>query len=50
MLIRAASGKTLQIKVAANDSDRDQLTYWAPNLPGGAVFDPKTGILTWTPN
>ncbi|GAB1542664.1 hypothetical protein NUACC21_53380 [Scytonema sp. NUACC21] len=48
--IRSAEGKTLQIKVAANDSDRDKLTYWAPNLPGGAVFDPKTGILTWTPN
>ncbi|WP_460200674.1 putative Ig domain-containing protein, partial [Scytonema sp. NUACC21] len=50
VLIRGAEGRTLQIKVAATDSDKDKLTYWADNLPGGSVFDPTTGILTWTPN
>ncbi|NJR16287.1 MAG: tandem-95 repeat protein [Calothrix sp. CSU_2_0] len=50
LLIRATEGKTLQLKVAATDTDRDKLTYWADNLPGGSVFDPSTGILTWTPN
>ncbi|MEH2362218.1 putative Ig domain-containing protein [Nostoc sp.] len=49
LLLKGAEGKPLQIKVQATDSDRNQLRYWADNLPNGAIFDSATGILTWTP-
>src|SRR5262249_45731965 len=31
------------------DAEGDSLTYWADNLPPGAVFDPSRHTLTWTP-
>ncbi|MDM9385689.1 CARDB domain-containing protein [Chlorogloeopsis sp. ULAP01] len=49
LLIKGAEAKPLQIQLNATDSDRNQLTFWANNLPGGATFDSKTGVLTWTP-
>lgn len=42
-------GKTLQLTVSATDSEGDSLTYTATNLPQGAILDPVTGSLTWTP-
>ena len=48
-LISAKEAQPLQLQIGATDTDSDKLTYWADNLPGGAVFDAKTGILTWTP-
>ena len=42
--------KTLSVQLAAVDSDGDPLTYSATNLPPGAVLDPISGLLTWTPN
>ncbi|MGB6300739.1 MAG: putative Ig domain-containing protein, partial [Rivularia sp. (in: cyanobacteria)] len=47
--VNAFEAQTLQLQIAATDVDSDKLTYWADNLPPGAVFDAKTGILTWTP-
>ncbi|MEM6402893.1 MAG: putative Ig domain-containing protein, partial [Cyanobacteria bacterium P01_D01_bin.116] len=47
--INAKEAQTLQLQITATDTDSDKLTYWADNLPPGAVFDAKTGILTWTP-
>lgn len=43
---------TLQFTISASDPDvgsDDGITYAAGNLPGGAVFDPLTGIFSWTP-
>ncbi|MFM6761644.1 MAG: putative Ig domain-containing protein, partial [Microcystis panniformis] len=42
-------GKPLQLTVSASDSEGDSLTYTATNLPQGAILDPVTGSLTWTP-
>ena len=42
-------GKTLQLTVSATDSEGDSLTYTATNLPQGAILEPVTGSLTWTP-
>ncbi|MBE9012320.1 putative Ig domain-containing protein, partial [Pseudanabaenaceae cyanobacterium LEGE 13415] len=42
-------GQLLTIQLAATDADGDRLTYRATNLPLGAVLDPVTGRLTWTP-
>ncbi|MGB3638029.1 MAG: putative Ig domain-containing protein, partial [Rivularia sp. (in: cyanobacteria)] len=49
--VSAKEAQTLQLQIEATDADADdeKLTYWADNLPGGAVFDAKTGVLTWTP-
>ncbi|MGB7378807.1 MAG: putative Ig domain-containing protein, partial [Rivularia sp. (in: cyanobacteria)] len=47
--INAKEAQTLQLQLSAKDTDNNKLTYWADNLPPGAVFDAKTGILTWTP-
>ncbi|MEO1373928.1 MAG: putative Ig domain-containing protein [Cyanobacteria bacterium J06635_10] len=44
--INAKEAQTLQLQITATDTDNDKLTYWADNLPPGAVFDAKTGILT----
>ncbi|MEO0843074.1 MAG: putative Ig domain-containing protein, partial [Cyanobacteria bacterium J06643_5] len=47
--INAKEARTLQLQISATDTDNDKLIYWADNLPPGAVFDAKTGVLTWTP-
>ncbi|MGF1675356.1 MAG: putative Ig domain-containing protein, partial [Rivularia sp. (in: cyanobacteria)] len=47
--ISAKEAQPLQLQIFATDTDNDKLTYWVDNLPGGAVFDAKNGILTWTP-
>ncbi|MGF1676258.1 MAG: putative Ig domain-containing protein, partial [Rivularia sp. (in: cyanobacteria)] len=48
-LISAKEAQPLQLQISATDVDQDKLTYWVDNLPPGAAFDAKTGILTWTP-
>jgi YD repeat-containing protein/VCBS repeat-containing protein len=42
-------GQTLTVSLSATDPDGDSLLYFAPNLPLGATFDPRQGILRWTP-
>jgi len=43
--------KTLTVTNHASDSDlpANALTFSILNPPGGAVIDPSTGVLTWTP-
>ena len=43
-------GQTLSFAVSATDSDGDNLTYSASNTPQGSVFNPQTGIFSWTPD
>jgi len=50
--IGAKSGKEdeeISIEASATDPDGDDLILSTQNLPEGAVFDPETGIFTWTP-
>jgi YD repeat-containing protein len=47
--VKGREGQALQIAIAANDPDNNRLTYWADRLPPGAVFDPQTRTLSWTP-
>ncbi len=42
-------GQLLQFTISATDSDNDQLTYSASNLPQGANFNSGTRIFSWTP-
>jgi len=42
-------GQTLVIQLAASDPDGDELVYTVSGLPRGAVFDPETSTLIWTP-
>jgi len=42
-------GVFLEFTVTASDSDGDNLTYSASNLPLGATFDLETQVFTWTP-
>jgi hypothetical protein len=42
-------GDLLEFTVTATDPDADSLTYTAPELPIGALFDAATQTLTWTP-
>jgi len=39
----------LEFTVSASDPDGNNLIYSASGLPGGASFDPDTGIFSWTP-
>jgi Putative Ig domain len=41
---------TLNLQLAATDSDGDKLTYDVSNLPVNAVLNRETGLLTWTPD
>jgi Putative Ig domain/Fibronectin type III domain len=45
-----AENGQLTFAVSAVDSDADQLTLSASNVPAGAGFDPASGIFTWTPD
>src|SRR5206468_11347412 len=43
-------GQTLTLTLQATDPEGDAVTYSASNLRFGAVLNPVTGVLTWTPN
>ncbi|NIP85756.1 MAG: hypothetical protein GTO03_09420, partial [Planctomycetales bacterium] len=45
-----AEQDTLALSLQAIDLDGDPVTFAAQNLPAGAVLDPRTGLLTWTPS
>ncbi len=46
---RVCEGELLSFSVSASDIDGDALTYWAENIPSGAIFNPLTHTFTWTP-
>jgi hypothetical protein len=48
--VNAREGQPLTILLNGSDADGDKLTYLAENLPDGAVLNPETGALSWTPN
>ena len=41
--------KTVSFAISGQDPDNDALTYWANNLPVGAIFDAATRNFSWTP-
>ncbi|MCC6235200.1 MAG: putative Ig domain-containing protein, partial [Verrucomicrobiales bacterium] len=43
-------GEAASIRFTASDADGDSLLYRADQLPRGASLDPRTGVLTWTPD
>lgn len=45
-----AEGDELLVALMATDNDGDKLSYFAANLPSGAILDPESGELSWTPN
>jgi hypothetical protein len=42
--------ENLVFQVLGTDSNNDPLTYSAVPLPSGAIFNPDTGLFSWTPN
>ena len=42
-------GETLSFTIQVNDPEGDLVNTAALRLPPGAVYDPGTGVLTWTP-
>ncbi|HWU76726.1 MAG TPA: putative Ig domain-containing protein, partial [Rhodanobacter sp.] len=42
-------GQTWSLPIVASDADGDPLTVNMSNLPSGASFDARTGMLNWTP-
>ena len=46
---RTYPGQAINTVIEATDADHDQLRYAASDLPAGALLDPQTGTLTWTP-
>jgi hypothetical protein len=44
-----AEGATLSVPLTATDAEGDPVTWSATGLPGGAVLDPVSGLLTWSP-
>jgi RHS repeat-associated protein len=48
--VNGLEGQPITLSVQATDPEDDPLTYWADNLPPGAVFDPATQSLNWTPS
>src|SRR3989344_2306646 len=45
-----SEGTPLEFTVHATDVDNSALTYWATDVPVGAIFDPATQTFTWTPD
>jgi beta propeller repeat protein len=43
-------GELLEFTISATDTDGDNLTYSAINLPQGATFNTQTATFTWTPS
>lgn len=39
----------MSVQIYATDADNDGLTYYGLNVPSGAVVDPVSGKVTWTP-
>ncbi len=48
--VQGREGDPLRIALAAADPEGGVLSYSAPVLPAGAVIDPDTGVLEWTPS
>ena len=44
-----SEGETLRIAIQASDPEGDALQFASSLLPAGAVLNPATGVLTWTP-
>ena len=44
-----SEGSSLSFTVSASDSDNDNLTFSAVNLPSGASFDSSSRHFSWTP-
>jgi RHS repeat-associated protein len=47
--VAGKEGVALTVTVHATQADGRPLAYWADGLPGGALFDPETRTLNWTP-
>ena len=47
--VSGQEGVVLTVPVEAIDPQNAPLTFWADNLPPGAVFDPAKQALEWTP-
>lgn len=47
--LKAQVGKTLAFAAKAVDPEGSALTYWASDLPEGAVLEPN-GVFDWTPD
>ena len=45
----ATAGSLLTFTVSASDPDGDAITLSVSSLPGGASFDPASGMCSWTP-
>ena len=43
-------GQLLEFTITASDSDNDNLTFSASNLPAGATFDTNTATFSWVPS
>src|SRR5206468_3827548 len=48
--VNGQEGQPLTVVVHAADPEGDRLVYWVDGLPGGAVFDPGSQTLNWTPD
>jgi YD repeat-containing protein len=47
--IEIDEGQLFEMPLVAADADGDRLTFFADNLPGGAVIDAERQTLAWTP-
>ena len=47
--VNISEGQSLSLPISAADADGDRLTYSVANLPAGASFDARSGLLNWTP-
>lgn len=48
-MYQAYPGKEIQLPLCSPDPNDGPLQFAAPSLPAGAVVDPASGVLTWTP-